>query len=59
MGDAARWSRADEWRERYRQAAGDAVEHDVRPYFDALGAIAAAGVADLPVAELEARGHAS
>ena len=55
MGEAARWSRADEWRERYRRAAGDAVEHDVRPYFDALGTIAAAGLADLPMADLTAR----
>src|SRR6185503_13311926 len=55
MTDAAHWSRADEWRERYRRAAGDGVEHDVRPYFAAIAAVSAVDIAGLPLPALTER----
>jgi preprotein translocase subunit SecA len=55
MTQTAQWSLADEWRERYRRAAGDAVEYDVRPYFEAIDAVTVGGFADLTLAELTQR----
>ncbi len=52
MTDAPHWSRADEWRERYRRAAGDAVEHDVRPYFAAIADVSAIDLTGLPLPAL-------
>jgi preprotein translocase subunit SecA len=48
MAGPPQWSRRDEWRERYRRAAGDAVEYDVRPYFTAIEAVSATDLTGLP-----------
>ena len=55
MAEEPRWSRADAWRERYRQAAGEAVQHDVRSYVAALDAIASVDVAGMAMADLTKR----
>ena len=55
MNETATWSMGDSLRERFRHATGTPVEHDIRPYFDAVARVDAIDLSTFKDAELRAR----
>ena len=51
----APWSLGDSLRERFRQASGTPIEHDIRPYFDRVELVNAIDVSSLTDEALKAR----
>ena len=55
MNETATWSMGDSLRERFRHATGTPVEHDIRPYFDAVARVDAIDLSTITDVELRAR----